>query len=417
MKKLIALFLLTIMTLFVTTGLSFAKGKKKVDTPTMPQKVVLGVERLQEEWVKDKLSGKKLGLYTNQSGVDSHMTSSVDLVKDNYQLVSIFAPEHGVFGAVAAGETFDSSSYKGLPVHSLYGDKKHPTKEMLDDIDIMLVDIQDVGVRHYTYFSSLAYIMESCAKYGKKVIVLDRPNPLGNTVQGPVLKPAQKSFIGLYEIPLRHGLTIGEFARYINEQENIHCDLDVIPLEHYKADMNWAETGLPWVQTSPQIPTAETAFLYCATGMVGGTNMSNGLGTSKPFYTVGAPWADAIAVKEALDSQNIPSVAFRAAAWTPKYSKYEGQLVQGVEIVVLDKKNADLAQLGYLLIETFRTMYPEQFSINDSSEDLRNSSNAVELELGESSITEAQPHEEAFSRWKQEDAAFVEKVKSYLLYE
>ncbi len=413
MKRILALLLM----LLLCTMTVVACAKKKNDVPAVPQKVVLGVERLQEPEVQAKLAGKRLGLYTNQSGVDSHMTSSIDVVKANNNLVSIFAPEHGVFGAVAAGETFDSTHYKGMPVHSLYGDLKHPKKEMLDDIDILLVDIQDVGVRHYTYFSSLAYLMESCAEYGKKIIVLDRPNPLGNVVQGPVLKPAQKSFIGLYEIPLRHGLTIGEFARYINKEENINCDLEVIPMRNYKGEMTWAETGLPWVQTSPQIPTADTAFVYAVTGMSGGTNMSNGLGTSKPFYTVGAPWVDAIAAKDALDALHIPGVAFRAAAWTPKYSKFEGQLVQGVEVVLLDHKQVNLAELGYLLIETFRKMYPAQFAIDGSAEDLHNSSNAVELELGEDSVTKAVPHEAAFARWQQEDAAFRTKAKPYLLYE
>ncbi len=192
---------------------------------------------------------------------------------------------------------------------------------MLDKIDTIVVDVQDVGIRHYTYFSSLAYIMEECAKFGKQVIVLDRPNPLGGVVQGPVLKPEYSSFIGLYSIPLRHGLTIGEFARYINGEYKIGCQLQVVPMKEYHKDMLWKDTKLPWVLTSPLIPTVETATLYGVTGILGDSSLSIGTGTAQPFMLVGMNGADAEVVKKALDDLHLAGVKFRAASFFPLFWK------------------------------------------------------------------------------------------------
>ena len=211
MKKLLCILCSLLIVLFAATSFA-AAGEKRV---------VLGIERIDEPFAKQLLAGKRLGLFTNQSGVDSKLRSSTELLQKSYNLTALFVPEHGLFGAVAAGETFESHTYKDIPVHSLYGEDRRPTAKMLDEIDTMVVDIQDVGIRHYTYFSSLAYIMEECAKAKKQVVVLDRPNPLGGAMQGPVLKPEYKTFIGLYELPLRHGLTIGEFASYINATQHI----------------------------------------------------------------------------------------------------------------------------------------------------------------------------------------------------
>ena len=210
MKKLLCILCSLLIVLFAATSFA-AAGEKRV---------VLGIDRIDEPFAKQLLAGKRLGLFTNQSGVDSKLRSSTELLQKSYNLTALFVPEHGLFGAVAAGETFESHTYKDIPVHSLYGEDRRPTAKMLDEIDTMVVDIQDVGIRHYTYFSSLAYIMEECAKAKKQVVVLDRPNPLGGAMQGPVLKPEYKTFIGLYELPLRHGLTIGEFASYIKQKLN-----------------------------------------------------------------------------------------------------------------------------------------------------------------------------------------------------
>ena len=377
-------------------------------------RVTLGIERIDEPFVQEQLAGKRLGLFTNQSGVDSRLRSSVALLQEKYNLTALFVPEHGLFGAVAAGETFASHSYKHIPVHSLYGATRRPTPEMLAQIDAMVVDIQDVGIRHYTYFSSLAYIMEECAKEKKQVIVLDRPNPLGGTIQGPVLKPEYKTFIGLYELPLRHGLTIGEFARYINSTQHIDCDLKVIPMKGWHRRQLWQDTGLPWVQTSPLIPTPETALLYGVTGVCGDSNLSVGVGTAKPFYFVGAPFADADAVKATLDARHLAGVAFRAARFTPRYGAYQDELVQGVEIYLTDVRRVNLPELDYILFSTFKSLYPEQ--IKTPERGYGSKGYKLDIALGESSLREGEAAETAFARWQQECADFTQQVKPYLLY-
>ena len=377
-------------------------------------RVTLGIERIDEPFVQEQLAGKRLGLFTNQSGLDSRLRSSVALLQEKYNLTALFVPEHGLFGAVAAGETFASHSYKNIPVHSLYGATRRPTPEMLAQIDAMVVDIQDVGIRHYTYFSSLAYIMEECAKEKMQVIVLDRPNPLGGTIQGPVLKPEYKTFIGLYELPLRHGLTIGEFARYINSTQHIDCDLKVIPMKGWHRRQLWQDTGLPWVQTSPLIPTPETALLYGVTGVCGDSNLSVGVGTAKPFYFVGAPFADADAVKAALDARHLAGVAFRAARFTPRYGAYQDELVQGVEIYLTDVRRVNLPELDYILFSTFKSLYPEQ--IKTPERGYGSKGYKLDIALGESSLREGEAAETAFARWQQECADFTQQVKPYLLY-
>ncbi|WP_299447906.1 DUF1343 domain-containing protein [uncultured Phascolarctobacterium sp.] len=402
------------------TGSSYTNaGKQNMSAEALRhggavQRVVLGVERLAEPEVQQLLQGKRLGLFTNQSGVDSNLRSSVDLVRERYNLTAIFVPEHGLFGAVAAGEKFSSHEYQKIPVLSLYGDRRRPNKEMLDKIDIMVVDIQDVGVRHYTYFSSLAYIMEECAEQQKQVVVLDRPNPLGGLMQGPVLKEQYATFIGLYPIPLRHGLTIGEFAKYINKEQKINCPLAVVPMQNYRRLMTWDDTLLPWVQTSPRIPTAETAFLYCITGSLGNGNLSVGIGTGKPFHFIGAPFMDAAQVKTALDALKLKGIGFRAAAFTPKAGAYTGELVQGVEIYVLDKRTANLPEAGYAILQALRRLYPDKLTFKERGYGLPGYK--IDTNLGESSAREGLPAAEVFSRWQKECAAFAKTAQPYLLY-
>ena len=375
--------------------------------------IMLGVERLGEPAVQRLLAHKRIGLFTNQSGVDSALTSSVELVKQHADLQAVFVPEHGLFGAVAAGDAVKSHTYAGIPVLSLYGDTRRPTQEMLENIDAMLVDIQDVGIRHYTYFSSLAYIMEACAKYNKQVIILDRPNPLGGAMEGPVLKSEYATFVGLYPLPLRHGLTIGEFARFINKTQHINCKLEVVPLQGWKRTMLWQDTGLPWVMTSPQIPTAETALLYGVTGIIGDSTLSVGIGTTKPFAFVGAPFAEAMQVKKSLDALDISGVAFRAVSFTPRYGEYAGELVQGVEVYVLDAHKVNLAELQYKIYLALHTLYPEkvQSQKREYAEGYK-----MDILLGESSLRECADEDATFARWKSECAEFAKEVQPYLLY-
>lgn len=400
-------FLLLIMLL----ALPVYAGSKLTDKTA---KTVLGIDRVGEADVDTLFAGQRVGVFSNQSGINSRLENSVDVLLTKYNVTAIFTPEHGLLGAVSAGENYSDTQYKGITVFSLYGDTRRPTKEMLDTVDVIAVDIQDVGVRHYTYTSSLAYIMEECAKYNKKVIVFDRPNPLGGTVQGPVLKPEYKSFIGLYELPLRHGLTIGEFAKFINTEYKINCLLEIVPMKKWQRTMLWADTKLPWVQTSPRIPTAETAILYDITGICGDTNLSIGTGTSKPFYFVGAPYADAELVKQKLEQLNIKGVGFRKTGFVPDTGKFSGELVQAVELYIYDPKNINLPELGYTIAYTFQELYPEQMDMlpvfPESTE------YSINLALGESSLKKHENPAEVFPRWHKECEDFKVKVSPYYLY-
>ncbi|MCD8174689.1 MAG: DUF1343 domain-containing protein [Phascolarctobacterium sp.] len=374
-------------------------------------KVILGIEQADD--YGELLSGKRLGLLTNQTGVDRNLRSSVDILNEKYQLTAIFVPEHGFYGAVAAGERLGDNIFEDSPVFSLYGDMRRPTSEMLDQIDVLCVDLQDIGMRHYTYVSTMAYAMEACAAAGKQVIIFDRPNPLGGKMEGPVLKPEFKSFIGLYEVPLRHGLTIGEYAKFINEKYEINSNLYVIPMKGWHRNMFWQDTGLLWVTTSPLIPTAETAFLYAATGVCGDTGLSVGEATSKPFYYVGAPYVDEILLTSILNKLHLEGLLFRQAAFTPRWGKYEGDLVKGVEIYLLDKRDVNLPQLGYLLLSTIKTLYPEDFLLAGRE---YGGGYKVDIALGEDSFSKGEEPAEVFARWDKECADFAEIVKPYLLY-
>ena len=333
-------------------------GTAKQDPSAAAERTILGTERIDEPEYSKLLQGKALGLFTNQSGVNGSLELTADRLGQSYCLKAIYVPEHGFYSAVRAGKKIQNSTYNDVPIYSLYGDNRRPTPAMLEGIDVMVVDIQDVGTRHYTYFSSLAYIMEECAKLNKDVIILDRPNPLGGAVQGPVLKPEYATFIGLYSIPLRHGLTIGEYAQYINKEENINCKLQVIPMKNWKRSMLWQDTGLEWVQPSPLISTVETAILYGVTGICGDTNMAVGVGTAKPFHFVGAEYANAHQLKQALDSLGLKGVRFRSASFIPRYGRNKDKCIQGVEIYITNPRTVNLPELEYTIASTVMALYP-----------------------------------------------------------
>jgi uncharacterized protein YbbC (DUF1343 family) len=302
--------------------------------------VVLG----DDVFVRDvwrELRGRTVGIVTNQSGVLSSGEPLVDAVHRNGRInvKALFGPEHGIRGVVEAGATVGSSSDEktGLPVHSLYGATRHPSAQMLDGIDVLLFDIQDVGARPYTYVSTMAYVMESAAQYGKEVWVLDRPNPVGGTLlDGPVLDPKFKSFIGLYPIPERHGMTVGELARLFNDQFGIGCKLRVIQMQGWSRDMLWADTGLKWVATSPNMPYARTTLVYLATGLVDEGGVNNGIGTARPFEYAGGYGYDPAAFRDTLAARKIPGAEFEPADWVPTKGFWAGKTLHGVTINVTD---------------------------------------------------------------------------------
>ena len=312
----------------------------RVPTVRRETTIVLGDDAfIRDGW--RELRGRTVGIVTNPSGVLSSGEPLADAVHRNAGIAvkALFGPEHGIRGTLGAGETVSSSTDEktGLPVYSLYGATRHPTQQMLDGIDVLLFDIQDVGARPYTYVSTMAYVMESAAKYGKEVWVLDRPNPVGGVMlDGPVLDPRFKSFIGLYPIPERHGMTVSELAQMFNDRFAIGCKLKVVRMQGWSREMLWADTGLRWVATSPNIPYARTTLVYLATGLVDEAGVNNGVGTDRPFEYAGGYGFDPAAFRDALATRNLPGVEFEPADWVPVRGFWAGKTLRGVAINVTD---------------------------------------------------------------------------------
>ena len=288
-----------------------------------------------ETW--HELAGRAIGIVTTQSGVLCDGTTLVDAVRANPQIrvKALFAPEHGLRGDRDAGTYVPSYTdpRSGLPVYSLYGATRMPTAQMLDGIDVLVFDIQDVGARPYTYMSTLAYVMESAKQYGKEIWVLDRPNPIGGVrVEGQVLDPAFKSFIGLYPIPERHGLTIGELAQLFNDHFAIGAKLRVVKLRGWSRDMLWADTKLRWTPTSPNVPYAFTPLVYLATGLIDEGGVNNGVGTDRPFEYAGGYGFDAAAFARTLTARGVPGARFAPLDWVPQRGFWAGKTLAGVQI-------------------------------------------------------------------------------------
>ncbi|WP_253667095.1 DUF1343 domain-containing protein [Thermoanaerobacterium thermosaccharolyticum] len=296
---------------------------------------------------------KKIGLITNPTGVDRNLRSTIDILNERFNLKALYSPEHGIRGDFQAGEKVGDYTDKltGIKVFSLYGENKKPTKEMLQDIDIMAIDIQDVGSRYYTYLYTMAYAMEACKEYNKTFVVLDRPNPIGgNKVEGNILDTDFSSFVGLYSITQRYGLTIGELSILINKEFNIGCDLQVVKLEGWKRDMYYSETELAWINPSPNMPTPNTAVLYNGTCLFEGTNVSEGRGTTKPFEMIGAPWIDGYKLSDKMNDMALDGVIFRPVYFVPTFSKYKNELCSGVQIHITNKKSVNAIEVGIKLL-------------------------------------------------------------------
>ncbi|WP_285767125.1 DUF1343 domain-containing protein [Peribacillus sp. SI8-4] len=404
----LAVFLLAFC-LSSSKSVTAIKEKKKTRVST-------GIEVLLKE-EKKLLKGKKVGLITNPTGIDSHLTSVVDLLHDepDIQLTALFGPEHGVRGDAQAGASVDfyKDEKTGLPVYSLYGKTKKPTPEMLKDVEVLVFDIQDVGTRYYTYIYTMAYAMEAAKENDIPFIVLDRPNPQGGeAIDGPVLEQEFSSFVGMYPIPLKHGMTVGELATLFNKEFKIGANLKVIKMKGWKREMDYEATGLPFVLPSPNMPTVSTAFVYPATGLIEGTNVSEGRGTTKPFELIGAPYMNGDVLATRLNALRLPGVQFRAASFTPLFSKYAGELSHGVEMYVMDRKKFKAVPTGLHLIKTIHDLYPDEFEFlqaNNFNLLIGNGWVKREIEAG-SSVTEI------MKKYQGDLDAFKKVRKNYLLY-
>lgn len=313
---------------------------------------------------------KRVGLITNHTAINSKMQLTVDVLKENskkydFALVTLFAPEHGIHGGIHQEKEVKESHYSGIPVVSLYnnGAPKRLTPENLKAIDLLVYDIQDIGSRSYTYATTLYYAMESAAQSGTHVVVLDRPNPInGLTIDGPMLDPKWRSPVSYINVPYCHGMTIGELAQFFNGEYKIGCRLTVVKMEGWKREMSFADTGLTWVPTSPQMPEATTALYYPTTGILGELQMVNiGIGYSLPFKVIGAPWIDAELFSQSLNKQNFPGVYFKPFHYSPFWGRFAQKECQGVLIIVHDPKIYKPVTTQYLLIGILKSLYPKQF--------------------------------------------------------
>lgn len=337
-----------------------------------------GIEVLRDNGFA-QLQGKRVGLITNPSGVDNNLKSTIDILHEapGVTLTALYSPEHGVRGDVHAGDKVDTyiDPATGVTVYSIYGKTHKPTEEMLKDVDVLIYDIQDNGCRSFTFISTMGLAMDACAELGKEFMVLDRPNPVGgNKVEGNLVEDSCFSFVSQFPIPYLYGLTPGELAKYLNEEGILKsgkkANLTVVPMEGWTRDMDFRETGMPWVLPSPHIPNPEASLYYPMTGILGELYcISIGVGYTLPFKLICAEWIDAEKFSKAMNDLNLPGVMFRPIHIKPFYSTGKDKNLAGVEIYVTDKEKAPLSLTNFYIMQELAKLYPDKlaFDIGDKS--------------------------------------------------
>jgi len=383
--------------------------------------VQTGLDRL----IQDRLSlvrDRRVGLITHPAAVLPDFTSALDALRAaGAPVTGLFGMEHGLAGAAADGAAVadDLDAQTRIPVHSLYGATREPSAAMLAGVDVLVFDVQDVGVRFYTFISTLYYALRSAGKHGVPVIVLDRPNPInGLAVEGPLLEPGLESFVGIAPMPIRHGLTVGELARFFNTEFGFGVDLTVIPMAGWRRELWFDETGLPWVSTSPGMPHLSTATVYPGTCLIEGTNLSEGRGTALPFEMIGAPWLDGRRLAAVLNQLDLDGVRFRPAEFIPSASKHAGQPCGGVQVHVTNRNHLDPVTMGLRVIAACRAVAPGEFAFLPSS--WEGHPPHLDLLMGNARIREGLaagvPVDELTAEWAAIAAAWIEKRRPYLLY-
>ena len=373
-----------------------------------------------------RLAGLRLGLVANPASVTSDLRHATVALKGTrgLKLVTLFGPEHGIWAnaqdLVEVDDTRDPRT--GLAVHSLYGRTRVPTSGMLAGLDAVVIDLQDVGARYYTYVYTMLYVLEACAREGRKVVVLDRPNPLGGlAVDGNLLDPAFASFVGLHPLPVRHGLTIGELALLFREERALcRWTVEVVRMRGWKRAMAFEDTGLPWVQPSPNMPTVDTAFVYPGACLIEGTNLSEGRGTTRPFEIVGAPWLDPWALAPTLEREKLPGVRFRPLFFEPVAQKHAGLLCSGVQVHVTDRRVFPAYLTYLLLIAHARAQNRQRFAWRDPPYEYEFLKRPIDILCGTDRIRLAleagvSPKKLA-PEWAKDVAAFKKRRARYLLY-
>lgn len=339
------------------------------------QKTMTGIEVLKKDNFKI-LEGKRVGLITNPTGVDNSLKSTIDILFEapNVNLVALYGPEHGVRGDVHAGDKVENSTdpSTGLPVYSLYGKTRKPTPEMLKGIDVLVYDIQDIGCRSFTYISTMGVAMEAAAENGIEFVVLDRPNPIGGEkVEGNIVEDGYFSFVSQFKIPYVYGLTCGELARMLVDEHMLakDCKLTVVPMKHWKRNMDYAQTGLQWIPSSPHIPHPHSAYFYPLSGIVGELPyLSIGVGYTIPFQMFAAQWIDAEKLADRMNALELPGIKFRPIHLKPFYAFGQGEHLQGVQVHILDYRKARLSEVQFYILQELAAMYPDKKAFGPETE-------------------------------------------------
>ena len=405
----------------------FALGTQLLPANGSPEpRVKLGNEVLVQTQFKS-LAGKRVGLITNPSGVNSQLESTIDVLRaaPNVKLVALYGPEHGIYGDVPAGDKIASrtDARTGLPVHSLYGETRKPTPEMLKGLDALIYDLQDTGCRSYTFISTMGVAMEAAGGAGIEFIVLDRPNPLGGVrVEGPMVEQeSRRSFVSRWDVPYVYGMTCGELAQMINDKGWItnKCKLTIVPMNGWKREMVWRDTGLPWVPTSPHVPHGESPLFQVATGMLGEIGgVSTGIGYTLPFQCVAATNVNPQQLAEAMNDYKLPGVRFQPVTFQPYYAAFKGEVIGGVQLHFTDPVRAPLTAINYYALEALkkvaaRDLFDEAQKANKKFDmfDKVNGTDATRLALqsGKSAA-------EIVASWKVGEEKFRQERQKYLLY-
>jgi uncharacterized protein YbbC (DUF1343 family) len=372
-----------------------------------------------------RLKGARVGLIANPTAVTPDLTHAALHLKaaKGLKLAALFGPEHGVFAnAQDLEEVGDLKDPKtGLKVFSLYGRTRVPTKRMLAGIDVLVFDIQDVGSRYYTFIYTMLHAMQASAAHGVRLVVLDRPNPIGGKcVQGNLLDPRFLSFVGMHPLAVRHGMTVGELALMFGHELGLDLDMEIVPMKNYRRAMDYEDTGLPWVLPSPNMPTVDTAYVYPGGCLIEGTNLSEGRGTTRPFHLVGAPWLDPWKLAKDLDRAGLEGFGFRPCYFTPTFQKHAGQLCGGVEIHVTDRGKVDAFYAYLVLIEKARAQNPRKFAWRKPPYEYEFIKPPIDILCGTSDVREAIEAGKSVRGFKNsfdaEARAFEVIRKPYLMY-
>jgi len=375
-----------------------------------------------------RIQGKKIGLVTNQSAVTADLQHAVPLLHAGrgWKLTTLFGPEHGIWGEAQDMAHVEHSVDPAtkLPVYSLYGESEEdlkPRRDVLKTLDALVIDLQDIGSRYYTFIYTMAICMREAAPIGLPVLVLDRPNPIdGAHLEGNIREEKYSSFVGMFPLPTRHGMTAGELARYFNKMFDLNCDLTVVPMKGWQRSMWWEDTGLPWVIPSPNMPTVFTAAVYPGMCLVEGTNLSEGRGTTHPFELYGAPWLNPFHLAERLNHLNLPGVRFRPHYFLPTFQKHAGKVCGGVELHVMNRLTFEPFRTGLWCVKVAHDMDPEKFDWRRETYEFVSDRLAIDLLAGSSKFREIVERggdvDEWVAEWEDPLREFAAKRREFLLY-